>query len=218
MSTTAPERPPAAPISHSDGGDAIGARRVGRLAIIMFPARAFLALGWIRAGAEKLIDTRWWAGDYITNFLADHEESMLSIMAPVTELIGVRVAALLALVVLLAEFAIGVCLITGRFQRQALWAACALNVSFVALGAVSPSAFYLVLQMTLLLALASARRPASKPQTSSSVGGWIIAALAMLPFITTLHPHEVIDDPAIMLATLAALRAATLTVLAVEHG
>ena len=118
----------------------------------------------------------------------------------------------------LAELVIGVCLLTGRRLGSALLAATALNAAFVALGAVTPSAFYLVIQMTLLMGL-YVRRPRPWPLVEKfTIGASLVAAAALLPFIRTLHPHEVIEDPAIMLATLCALVAATLTIARVDRA
>jgi uncharacterized membrane protein YphA (DoxX/SURF4 family) len=190
--------------------------RISPARIALFPARTFLALGWIRAGVEKLIDTNWWDGTYLRSFLDDKQDTMLPFLTPATDIIGARTAVLVSFIVLILELAIGVCLITGRRLPHALAFATALNLAFVALGAVTPSAFYLVLQMTLLFAL-YLRRPDPSPwRERIAIGLSLAAATALTPFIRTIHPHEVIQDPAIMLATLAILTAATLTVVIVE--
>jgi len=185
------------------------------LTFVLFPARIFLALGWARSAVEKAVDPDWWSGDAIVSFLAEHQGSALWVDAPFLGIDGVP-AMLLAVVVLLAEAAVSVCLLTGRLLRPALWVACTLNASFIALGAVTPSTFYLVLQMTLLFGLAVTRRAPESSRSSLSVGFWLLIALAMLPLVRTMHPSDVIEDPAIVLATLAVIRAATLAVFAFE--
>ncbi len=203
----APQSPPTAPTN----------REHGRLKIVLFPLRLFLALGWLRAGAAKVIDGEWWSGEYLAQFLDDHAESMLPFLTGTTATLESPLGALVALGVLIAEFVIAGCMVTGRRLRPALWLACALNVSFVVYGAVNPSAFYLVLQMTLLLALTTARPAPLRRSAITEIALWGALGMLMLPFVTTMHPAAVIEDPAIMLATLAVLRAGTLTVLAVER-
>lgn len=187
----------------------------GALAIVMWPARLFLVLGWTRAGVEKLIDADWRSGDYLSEFLRDQQDVMLPIAAPVRELVDVGFALPISFAVILTELTIAALLVTRRYQRHALWVACLLNVSFVAFGVVAPSAFYLVLQMTVLLALAMNRPPLPDRQVALSICVWTLAALVMLPFVNTLHPRDVIEDPAVMLATLALLRVASLLGLAI---
>lgn len=190
--------------------------RVDPLQMVLFPARAFLALGWIRAGVEKLIDSAWWNGDMIRSFLDAHESGRLPFLDVVDDFIGPRIAIVVAVFVLLAEFGIGLCLITARRLPLALTAACALNFAFVAFGAVNPSAFYLILQLTLLLAMYVQRPVRSVKSEIIAAGLCVTAALAVAPFIRTIEPHGVIEDPAAMVATLALLMAATLTILTVE--
>ncbi len=59
-----------------------------------------------------------------------------------------------AWVVLIAQLVIGACLITNRCVRPALWAGIVLNLAFTMAGRVNPSAFYLVMEITPLFALA----------------------------------------------------------------
>ena len=211
MSIEAPDRPRLeTEPSHATTG-------VSRLAIVLFPLRVFLALGWMRAAASKVIDVTWWRGDYLRAFLVEHREAMLPFATPVAAIIDSPIAIGVALVVLVAQVAVAGCLLTGRYLRPSLWVACAMNVSFVVFGAVNPSAFYLIMQLTLLLAGSTMRTPSQPPRAVAAIAGWVLVAAALLPFVRTLHPAAVIDDPALMLATLAGLRAATITVLAVEH-
>ena len=195
---------------------AVGRAPIDPIRMVLFPARVFLALGWTRAGIEKLIDPSWWDGAQLRLFLDTHNETRLPFLDAADGLIGSRIAIGLALIVLLVEFGIGLCLITARHLPAALSAACLLNLSFVALGAVTPSAFYLVLQMTLLLSLHVQRPERSARVEVAAVGLCCATAVAMTPFIRTIEPHAVIEDPAIMVATLAMLAAATLTIIAVE--
>src|SRR5262245_771339 len=37
--------------------------------VVLLPLRLFLAAGWLRASAEKLIDRQWWTGAKLRSFL-----------------------------------------------------------------------------------------------------------------------------------------------------
>lgn len=205
--STAALKPDATPAPHNLGDQ-----------ITLFPARAFLAFGWLRAGLEKLIEPDWWSGLSLQAFLHDHEASMLPFMtALVDTLVRPTLIATSALVVIV-ELVLGVCLLTGRRLIPALLCASAFNVVFVLLGAVTPSAFYLVLQLTLLLACLAKRGRVRRLTRAAVVAAASAIAIALVPFVETLHPAEVIEDPAIMLITVATLVACTqLLHLAAEH-
>jgi len=185
--------------------------------LTLFPARIFLALGWTRAGVEKVIDRDWWAGDYVRDFLASKREEALPFASWSTDWIGTRAAIGISFVVLILELTIGLLLFTGRRMAGVLATASALNIAFVALGAVNPSAFYLVIQLTLMLGLVASKPVVSQIWNLAAIGAAGVLALAMAPFITTMHPHGVIDDPAIMLSTLFMLVAATLAIRLCDH-
>lgn len=178
------------------------------LKIVTFPARIFLALGWLRAGTEKLIDVNWWTGSELEHFLTLQRSQALPFMHPLIDRVFAPAAIIVAVLVLASQFAIGAALITGRRLQAAICLGMVLNVVFVAMGAVTPSAFYLVLQLTLLAALG--QRSTRSPRLASRwirLGVCLAVAAAMLPLVGTLHPSEVIEDPALMLATIALLGA-----------
>lgn len=184
----------------------------------LFPARAFLAFGWIRAGVEKGIDSTWWNGEHLREFLAEQELEMLPFMAPLVDRLVAPTPIVTAIAILIVELALGVMMLTGRKLGTALLGASGLNVIFVLLGVVTPSAFYLVLQITLLLTLAAQAGWFSEARRIAVVVAAGAATIGLAPFIRTIHPAEVIDDPAIMLVTVAALIAATQAfALAEEH-
>ena len=114
----------------------------------------------------------------------------------------------IALFVMIAQLAIGVAFVTARHLRPALWMGVTLNVVFVAIGAVDPSVFYLVIQLSLLAAVAlgvfGGRPRAPNPV---SVGLKLGVAGALAPYAMTIAPADVIHDPAIILMTVAILAA-----------
>jgi hypothetical protein len=89
-----------------------------------------------------------------------------------------------------------------------------LNITFVLSGQINPSAFYLVMEMVLLVAVADGtigRRPTQPTRrTYAFAAALLIVGAALLPFVRTLEPAGMITDPALMLSFLAVLQAATL--------
>jgi hypothetical protein len=82
-------------------------------------------------------------------------------------------------------------------------------------GPVNPSAFYLVMEFVLLLALAEGTIGASpsSPTHRTHILAAVLAAGAgaLVPYVRTLEPAKVIADPALMLLFLAVLESATLS-------
>jgi hypothetical protein len=112
-------------------------------------------------------------------------------------------------VVLLAQLAFAGALLTGRAVGWALAGALSLNIAFVAIGAVNPSAFYLIGQGAVALWLVGRLRAGS---VLSGGLRWMTAAgvalsVVSLPFISTVHPATAIDDPAVMLTLVGGLTA-----------
>ncbi len=166
----------------------------------------FIGLGWLRAATSKVVDPSWWSGEYLTGFLTEHNDTTLGWYAPFVDAVIAPNAWLVALAVLILQLVVAASLLTGRARPIGLGFGVAMNLHFVAAGAVNPSAFYLLAQGALVLWLIdrwSARQTqAVLPAVAAS--GLAVAGFNA-PFIRTLHPANVIDDPAIMFATLGAL-------------
>lgn len=171
----------------------------------------FLGLGWARAAVEKVIDVDWWTGDAIQRFVAENEASALGWFAPFLSTVVVPLAVVVAAIVLALEGFVAASLLSGRRRGVGLAVGIGLNLTFLAAGAVNPSAFYLVLQGAAVIALVErTQRDLDRPLFGVELV--VVTAAAMsAPSIRTLHPAQVIEDPAIMVLTLAAL-----TVLVVE--
>ena len=112
------------------------------------------------------------------------------------------------------EIGCGIAIMTGRPLRAALRCAVVLNITFVLCGEINPSAFYLVMEMVLLVAVADGTigthpTPPTR-RTYAFAAALLILGGALVPCIRTLEPAAVITDPAIMLVFLALLHAATL--------
>lgn len=168
--------------------------------------RLFFALGWLRAATEKLADPHWWSGAGILDFLDEHADATLDWYAPFIDWIVVAHLDVIVLAVVVLQVGSGLSLLTGRALRLGLAAGIFLNLNFVAAGAVNPSAFYIVAQGALSFWLIEARpSPASRRTLMGGVGVVVLLGLLSAPFVATLRPDDVIDDPAVMFLTFAAL-------------
>jgi thiosulfate dehydrogenase [quinone] large subunit len=183
------------------------------VAALLLPLRLFLAAGWLRAGVEKVIEPDWWTGDLLAEFLNEQRSEMLPFFRSFADAFVSPFTGPVAWLVVEAQIAIGLCLLLGRYTKQALWAGVVLNLTFVMSGRVNPSAFYLVMEMVLLFALS---RPVPVKTAARRAALWSIPAVAVLPFARTIAPAEVIDDPALMLSFVSGL--AAITTLALVNG
>ena len=182
--------------------------------LLLLPIRIFLAAGWLRAGIEKLVDADWWSGDGLRTFLDEQRATALPPFRPVIERTIQTFGLIVAFVVVATEIGCGIAIMTGRPLRAALRCAVVLNITFVLCGEINPSAFYLVMEMVLLVAVADGTigthpTPPTR-RTYAFAAALLIVAGALVPCIRTLEPAAVITDPAIMLVFLALLHAATL--------
>lgn len=125
--------------------------------------------------------------------------------------------------VMCTQLLVGLALLVGYRTRVALAAGMALNVAFVLAGSVDPSAFYLVLGLALwmggpreLPGLDVARAgvwrrrevPVPRPRRTTlvvAIAVLALAAAALLPFVRTLDPAHVVEDPALILLTFVGL-------------
>ncbi|MEM9518860.1 MAG: hypothetical protein AAGA37_06055 [Actinomycetota bacterium] len=168
----------------------------------------FIGAGWLRAFAQKALSLDWWRGDTLATFLVETDEARVPWFHLVTDLVVAPNLALVSAAVALAQLGVGLALVTGRFRVPALLAGLVLNVSFVLAGAVTPSAFYLVAQLAVLLWVIESRRSAWTSALTSilSLGGLALAGSSVLS-ISSLHPDHVIEDPSMMLVFLGTLTA-----------
>jgi len=192
------------------------ARRNRRhLGVELLPLKLFLLSGWGRAAIEKLIDPEWWSAQYLRDFLAGQRPHMLVWFRWLSDALLEPFAPQVAITVLVTQLAIAICLVCNFKLREALWAGIVLNLCFTMAGRVNPSAFYLVMQVAMLFALS---RPTSVIVAVRRASLWMVPALLVLPFARTLHPAEVIDDPALMISFIAVVAAITTLVRGVGAG
>jgi thiosulfate dehydrogenase [quinone] large subunit len=202
----------------------------------LVPLRIFIGLGWLRAGVEKVVDPGWSDGASLTAFLRDRLQGGDVAFPPyetvITQLFLPH-AASLSLIVLLGQFLAGAAILGGAFTRAALLGGLFMNLNFLLAGAPNPSAFYIVIQATLLVTGAGAvfgldavlaRRvgvPSMVAQAAASrswrtrplalalvEGFWLGVAAYALANVSDWSPAGSVGDPAVLLAILAALGAA----------
>ena len=166
----------------------------------------FIGLGWMRAAVEKIIDGLWWDGTVLREFLINHENLTLPWYRGFLSTIVEPYLLLISVVVVVAQLSAGVALVTGRRVMTGLLIGVFLNLNFIAAGAVNPSIFYLICQAAVLLWIMQTRQHGA----ATSVLRWMpTASLALLivniPFVSTLDPSTVIDDPAMILVLLGLL-------------
>ena len=202
---------------------------------LLLPLRLFIGLGWMRAGVEKLIDPLWRSGDSVLVFFQS-QISADAVYFPFYETLITQVFAPHALVlswlILIGELLAGIAILAGIFTTLALLAGLFMNLNFVLAGVVNPSAFYIVIQVTLLAANAGKAPggdsvlvryvryffptiPTSLESSDRALKKWswlfsgivssVVAAL-VVPYIRDFGPHSV-DDPAMLLFILLMLGA-----------
>lgn len=173
---------------------------------MVVPLQLFLAAGWARAGIEKVIDPQWWNGAHLRDFLEEQQTLMLPFFRPFADHLIEPIAPVVSWLVVELQLAIAILLFVNRHTKIALWAGITLNVAFTMAGRVNPSAFYLVMQLALLIALS---RAVTTQIAIRRAVLWLIPAGIVLPFARTLDPAHVIDDPALMLSFVAVLATVT---------
>ena len=108
----------------------------------------------------------------------------------------------------------GLAIAIGKPLRPALRWVFLMNVVFVMTGKVNPSAFYLVMEIVLLFAIAdgviSVRPSTPSWRTVAAAGLSAGLAAAAVPYIRTIEPAKVIDDPAMMLTFIGFIVTVTL--------
>ena len=184
--------------------------------VVLLPLRLFLAAGWLRAGAEKLIDPQWWNGNDLRTFLTTQHNEALPFFRPIMDRLIAPGAQTVAIVVVITQLACGLAIAIGKPLRLALRWVFLLNVVFIMAGRVNPSAFYLVMEIVLLFAIADGTigvRPTTPSwRTMAAAGTSAVLAIAVAPYIRTIEPSKVIEDPAMMLVFLGFVITATLIV------
>ncbi len=119
------------------------------------PLRFFIGIGWLRAAAEKLVQGGWLDGTAVTRFFDQQLESGRAVFGAYQDLVEhiLRPGAVaVGWTVTVLQFAIGAAILTGTFTNLALLLGIGLNLNLMLAGRISPSAFYVVIQIALFAA------------------------------------------------------------------
>ncbi len=202
--------------------------------LYLLPLRLFIGLGWLRASVEKLMDPHWYNGEALLSFF--HEQIVAgAIYFPFYDnfinTICAPNALVLGWVVMIGELLVGMAIMTGTLTTLALLAGLFMNLNFILIGSVNPSAFYIIIQVVLLMgqagtilsvdALLSAHLSkaipparwnlaATKARRRAQQGALILTLLCgsvtllSALFIRDYGPSSV-DDPAMLLSILSSL-------------
>jgi hypothetical protein len=193
------------------------------------PVRLFIAAGWLRACAEKIVDPGWRTGEALTAFfieqLANNQVPFGFYQRLITTLFLPN-AQTLSWIILLGQLAVGIGLGFGLLTRGALLGGLFMNLNFLLAGRPDPSAFYLVIQTILLVgeadtvfsvdslfARARLRQQESTQVAGPSLKGILVSAVCALCFavvaiyayahITHFAPDASVQDSAAILCVLA---------------
>jgi hypothetical protein len=213
--------------------------------IYLVPVRAFIGIGWLRAFAEKVLDSGWRDGARLAAFLERQLDAGAIAIPPYQTLVTdlfLSHALVLGWIVMLGQLLAGLAIASGSLTTAALLGGIFMNLNFVLAGAPDPSAFYIVIQMVLLLAGTGAvlgfdallgrylpfltARPAdfAAPRPLAPPVALALAALAAgCGTFATLHirdwtPKGSVHDPAAVLAVLAFMAAAWALIAALRGG
>jgi thiosulfate dehydrogenase [quinone] large subunit len=210
----------------------------------LIPLRLFIGIGWVRAGLEKFIDAGWPRGTALVDFFNQHSSSSIVTFPFYRDLIqNVFAPNVLALswLIMMGQILVGLAILTGAFTNFALLCGLFMNVNFILSGEVSPSAFYVVIQVVLLVTnvgyylgldamlakiipvgLLVAQPYAMRKYWRLEQGIYLCAAtalmflaLAVIPYIRDFSPHSV-DDPAMVLLVLAVISGLSALITAVK--
>jgi len=166
----------------------------------------FIGLGWIRAGVEKIIASDWWDQTVIDTFVETHADLTIPWYRPFLDHIIMPLAPVLVVAIVIAQLGAGLSIVLARSLHVGIFIGMTLNLNFILIGAVNPSIFYLMLQAVIALWLFENRRITD---LGISYLKWIIGlalvlVVACAPFIATIDPAHVVEDPAMILVTYGA--------------
>lgn len=142
--------------------------------LVLLPLRLFIAVGWLRAAAEKILDPRWWDGTALKQFI-DVQERTHAVAAPwLARMMDDLVphARTVSRLVMGAEVVVGLAILLGIMTATFLVVGIALNVSFVLAGVINPGVFYIMIQGTLLLSATGASIGIGRVIAGDGVDAW----------------------------------------------
>lgn len=209
----------------------------------LLPLRLFMGLGWLRTGVEKAMQADWLSGELLAHKLS-HQVSAGEVYFPFYEMLVNDLflpnVLLMSWIILIAEFAVGLGIMFGTFTNGALLGALFMNLNFVMAGWVNPSAFYIIIQVLLLvkgsgmvlggdqligryfdnvwlvseapIKLSIASRRAMAVLTGAF---WVLGATCLL-YVRDFTPGGSVDDPAMLMFIMSMMTGITTLILYVR--
>ena len=121
-----------------------------KIGFLLVPLRLFMGIGWMRAGIEKFSNPNWSSGEALIKFL-NTNETFSPLYNILIENLFIPQAAIFANLVSFGQFLIGVSIFTGTLTNISLLIAIFMNLNFILMEKTLPSAFYIIIQVELLL-------------------------------------------------------------------
>lgn len=146
----------------------------------LVPLRLFIALGWLRASIEKLVDSKWRDGTKLLSFFETQiSEGHVPFPAYQGLMEGIfsQHVVFMSWLVALGQLFGGIAIFAGAFTTAALLGVIFLNINFMLAGRVNPSAFYLMMELVLLQ---------SKAGLLWGLDAWLSTRYRLLPIYPTL--------------------------------
>ena len=123
---------------------------LNKIGFLLVPLRLFMGIGWIRAGFEKFLNPSWSSGEALTKFLTANE-TFSPFYKFFIDSLFIPQADVFANLISFGQVLTGISIFTGTFTNIGLIVAIFMNLNFVLMGKTLPSAFYIIIQIELLL-------------------------------------------------------------------
>ncbi len=202
----------------------------------LLPLRLFIGIGWFRAGLEKWLNPGWHDGSSLASFLNAHVQNGLIEFSGYQQWVQTIFephSFYLGFIIMVSQLLIGIAIMTGTFTNLALLGGLVMNINFILVGEVNPSAFYVMIQVVLLISNIGAimgldqflsrgisccfivAKPSSQKTLSLLEKSFMVlamitsvaAAIAVVPSIKSYDPSSV-HDPAMISLVLSLFSAA----------
>ena len=121
-----------------------------KIGFLLVPLRLFMGIGWMRAGVEKFLNPNWSSGEALIKFL-NTNETFSPLYNVLVDHLFIPQAFIFANLVSFGQFLIGVSIFTGTLTNISLLIAIFMNLNFILMEKTLPSAFYIIIQVELLL-------------------------------------------------------------------
>lgn len=175
---------------------------------VLFP-QIFLGIGWLRAAVAHGTEPGWWNGGQVAAFAEAQMADALPVYRLFLDDVVMAIPTLVAVVVVMAQLAIGLALMVNFRPVAFALGGVFLNLHFILAGQVNPSVFYIVMAMAVVLWTLALDIPVDRSYAIATRLTALAVAVVVLavPLARTMDPSAVIEDPALVLACLAVLLA-----------